>query len=84
MHALLMPYHTQIAEGDAPMTTWTIDEPITIEKADALEISSLRADEPSHIHIPRPSRVLRPAVEVAPLEWSAPREPISTGRIAAD
>jgi hypothetical protein len=43
------------------MTTWTIDEPITIEKPEASEILLLRADEPSHIHIPRPSRLVRPA-----------------------
>ena len=55
------------------MTTWTIDEPITIEKSEASEILSLRADEPSHIHIPRPSRVSRLPVAVAHIELSAPR-----------
>ena len=73
MHARVMPYHTYIAEGDAPMTTWTIDDPITIEKAGVLEIPSLRADEPSHIHIPRPSRVSRLPVAVTHIELSAPR-----------
>ena len=73
MHALAMPYHTHITEGDVPMTPWTNDWPITIENAEALEIPSLRADEPSHIHIPRPSRVPRLAVAAAPLTQSALR-----------
>ena len=29
---------------------------------------SYTADEPSHIHLPRPSRVMRPDAKVAPLE----------------
>ncbi len=33
--------------------------PTTIDRLSA-------ADEPSHIHIPRPSRALRPAAEAAP------------------
>jgi hypothetical protein len=52
------------------MTAWTRDELSTIERAEELEIPSLRADEPSHIHIPRPSRVTRPAGTATPLEWS--------------
>lgn len=52
------------------MTAWTSNEPITIEQAEALAVLSLQADEPSHIHIPRPSRVMRPATTPAPIEWS--------------
>jgi hypothetical protein len=70
MDARVMPYHTHIAQGDAPMTAWTSSESATIEKARGLEHPSLRADEPSHIHIPRPSRAARSAAEIAPLEPS--------------
>jgi hypothetical protein len=55
------------------MTTWTNDEPITIERAEELKILSHRADEPSHIHIPRPSRVPRIAIAAAPVELSTLR-----------
>ena len=55
MHNMLAVNAHATAPATEPLTPTTIDR-------------SYAADEPSHIHIPRPSRVMRPAAAAAPIE----------------
>jgi hypothetical protein len=56
------------------MTALINEKHISIEHVEALARSSLRAEEPSHIHIPRPSRVMRLTAGAAHHERSDTRE----------
>jgi hypothetical protein len=49
--------------------------PTTVDRSQA-------ADEPSHIHLPRPRRRIRTDAPVAPVERAALREPAHAGPIS--
>jgi hypothetical protein len=63
------------------MTALINEKHMTIENVEALDSSSLRADEPSHIHIRRPSRVLRLTAGATRQEWPDLRESARAGGI---